>query len=66
MAIGGVKEKVMAAQREGMKSLIFPRRNKDDIDELPDYITQGMEIHYADEYKDIFNICFPDIDILSL
>lgn len=53
----------MAAQREGMKTLIFPRRNKDDIDELPEYITQGMEIFYADEYMDVFKICFPDMEI---
>jgi len=55
----------MAAQREGMKTIILPRRNKDDIDELPDYITQGLEIHYAEDYKDIFKICFPSIDITS-
>jgi ATP-dependent Lon protease len=53
----------MAAQREGMKIIILPKRNKDDIDELPDYITQGLNIYYADEYKDIFKICFPDVKI---
>jgi ATP-dependent Lon protease len=63
MAIGGVKEKVMAGQREGMKTLIFPRSNKDDIDELPDYIKQGLTFHYADSYIDVFKICYPDIEL---
>ena len=53
----------MAAQREGMKFLVFPKRNKDDIDELPDYITQDIKIFYADDYFDIFKICFPDYEI---
>lgn len=61
MVIGGVKEKVMAANREGMKTLIFPKGNKDDIEELPDYIKQGLTIHYADEYPEIFKICFPGL-----
>jgi Lon-like ATP-dependent protease len=63
LTIGGVKEKVMAAQREGMKFLAFPRGNKDDIDELPEYIKQGLTIYYADDYLDIFRICFPGVEV---
>ncbi len=51
----------MAAQREGMKIIIFPKDNKDDIDELQDYIKQGLTIHYAGDYSDIFKICFPGV-----
>ena len=51
----------MAAQREGMKIVIFPRLNKDDVEELPDYIKQGLTIYYAENYLDIFRICFPDV-----
>lgn len=51
----------MAAQREGMKTLIFPKSNKDDVEELPEYIKQGMTVHYAENYIDVFRICFPDI-----
>ena len=53
----------MAAQREGMKMLIFPKGNKDDIDELQEYIKQGITIYYAEDYLDIFRICFPDISL---
>ena len=53
----------MAAQREGMKTLIFPSRNRDDIMELPEYVTSGMDINYAEDYKEIFKICFPDVDL---
>lgn len=63
LPIGGVKEKVMAGQREGMKQLIFPKMNKDDVNELQDYIKQGLTIHYAEDYNDVFRICFPDIEV---
>ena len=38
LAIGGVKEKTMAATREGIRKLIFPKANEKDVNELPDYI----------------------------
>jgi ATP-dependent Lon protease len=53
----------MAAQREGMKIVIFPKGNKDDVEELPEYIKQGLTIHYAEDYVDIFRICFPDVKL---
>jgi ATP-dependent Lon protease len=53
----------MAAQREGMKTLIFPLANKDDVEELPDYIKQGMTFHFAENYIDVFKICHPEITI---
>lgn len=65
MTIGGVKEKIMAAQREGMKTLIFPIGNKDDVESLPEYIKQGLDIHFTREYEENFKICFPDIQIES-
>jgi ATP-dependent Lon protease len=53
----------MAAQREGMKIVIFPKLNKDDVEELPEYIKQGLTIYYAENYLDIFRICFPNLDL---
>ncbi len=64
LPIGGVKEKVMAAQREGMKTLVFPLKNKEDVEELPAYIKQHIKIYYADHYSEIFPIVFPGIAIL--
>ena len=59
LPIGGVKEKIMAASREGMRSLIFPRKNKDDIDDLPSFIKNDLTFHYAENYEQLFRICFP-------
>jgi len=54
-----VKEKTIAARRSGVKRLIFPAGNQKDWEELPDYITQGLEAHFVKDYKDIYAIVFP-------
>ncbi len=56
LPIGGVKEKTIAAKRSGVKTLIFPKDNKKDYDELQDYIKKGLTVHFADYYKDIYEL----------
>jgi ATP-dependent Lon protease len=63
LAIGGVKEKTMAAGREGVKKLIFPKANEKDIGELPDYIKEGISFFFVEDYPDVFKILFPDVQI---
>ena len=63
LAIGGVKEKTLAAAREGIKKLIFPKRNEKDINKLPDFLKAGIEFYFVDEYLDVFNIVFPKIKL---
>ncbi len=63
LAIGGVKEKTMAAAREGIKKLVFPKANEKDVGELPDYIKEGMTFHFVEDYLDVFRILFPDTKI---
>lgn len=62
LAIGGVKEKLIAARRSGLKVLIFPKDNARDYDELPDYLKKGLTIHYVEHYDEVFKIAFPDIN----
>ncbi|ACH38040.1 DNA-binding ATP-dependent protease La [Citrifermentans bemidjiense Bem] len=58
LPIGGVKEKTIAARRAGLKVLIFPEANKKDFAELPDYLKEGLEVHFAREYKDVYKVAF--------
>lgn len=60
LPIGGVKEKTMAAAREGVNNLIFPKANQKDIQKLPDYIKEGMTFHFVEDYKDVFDIVLAD------
>lgn len=60
LAIGGVKEKLVAARRSGLKVLIFPKDNVRDYDELPEYIKKGLTIHFVEHYDEVFHIAFPE------
>lgn len=51
LPIGGVKEKIMAASREGVNKLIFPKQNENDIRKLPQNIKEGITFYYVEEYN---------------
>lgn len=62
LKIGGVKEKTMAAAREGLKELIFPASNKADIERLPDYIKSDIKFHFVEDFADVFKIVYPGFE----
>lgn len=61
LPIGGVKEKMVAARRSGLKVLIFPKDNLRDYEELPDYIRKGLTMHFVEHYDEVFHIAFPSM-----
>ncbi|GAB6093873.1 endopeptidase La [Desulfatiferula olefinivorans] len=58
LPVGGIREKVIAARRSKIMELILPFDNQRDVDELPDYIKEGITFHFAEKYKDVFKIIF--------
>jgi Lon-like ATP-dependent protease len=58
LPIGGVKEKSIAARRSGVKTIIFPEANRRDFDELAPNVKEGLEVHFVDEYSQIFDLAF--------
>ncbi len=58
LPIGGVKEKTIAARRSGLRILVFPEDNRKDFDDLPDYLKEGLEVHFARTFNDVFRIVF--------
>ena len=58
LAIGGLKEKAIAARRSGLKILVFPEDNRKDYDELPDYLKEGLEVHFVRTFDDAYQIVF--------
>ncbi|XP_043647170.1 lon protease homolog, mitochondrial isoform X1 [Drosophila teissieri] len=61
LPVGGIKEKTIAARRSGVNCLILPVDNKKDFEELPTYITEGLEVHFATTYEDVYKIAFTDV-----
>ncbi len=58
LPIGGVREKIVAAKRNGIKEVILPTANLGDYDELPGYLRKGIQAHFADDYGDVAAIAF--------
>jgi ATP-dependent Lon protease len=58
LPIGGVKEKLVAAKRCGIKKVIIPKGNSRDLDELQDHIKKGLDIHLVDHYDEVYAIAF--------
>jgi len=58
LAVGGIREKVIAAKRARIKELILPEPNRRDYEELPDHIRNGLAVHFASNYSDVFAVVF--------
>ena len=58
LPIGGLREKSLAAQRAGLKRVIFPRENEADLDELPPESRKSLEFIPADKIQDVFAAAF--------
>ncbi len=59
LPIGGLKEKLIAARRSGVKVLVFPKENRRDYDELPAYVKKGIQVHFVEDYEDVYRVAFP-------
>ncbi|MNN23850.1 Lon protease [compost metagenome] len=59
LPIGGVREKVIAARRQKIFELILPEPNRGDFEELPDYLKEGLTVHFARRFSDVAKILFP-------
>ncbi|XP_053209491.1 lon protease homolog, mitochondrial-like [Panonychus citri] len=61
LPVGGIREKTIAAKRANVDCLILPSENRKDFSDLPDYIKSGLEVHFVDNYEQIFKLAFPDV-----
>jgi ATP-dependent Lon protease len=52
--VGGIKEKVLAAQRAGVKTMIMPAENKKDLIEIPKKVIRDIEFIYVEDVKEVF------------
>ena len=66
LPIGGVKEKVLAARRTGIKRVILPQGNKKDLRDLPDNVRQEMQFHFVDRVEEVLSIVIPGINVKPL
>ena len=55
-AIGGVKEKVIAALRSGIKEIVLPEENKKDLEEIPDEVKKKLQFHFVRNAEEVLKI----------
>jgi len=58
LPVGGIREKVIAARRVNIKELILPEANKGDFEEIPEYIREGISVHFAEQFSDVVPLLF--------
>lgn len=60
LPIGGLKEKTLAAKRMGINTIIIPKRNKKDVDDIPKYVKKDVNFIYADTMADVFEVALKE------
>jgi ATP-dependent Lon protease len=61
LPVGGIKEKVLAARRAGLKCVILPKENARDIDELTEEVQRSMRFEYAERIEDVLAVAIPQL-----
>lgn len=56
LPVGGIKEKILAAKRSGIKEIILSAKNKRDIDEIEKHYIKGLQFHFVDTVDDVLKI----------
>jgi ATP-dependent Lon protease len=59
LPIGGLKEKTIAARRNGMKDIIIPAQNVRDLDDIPAHVRKGITFHPVSRMEEVIAIVFP-------
>lgn len=58
LPIGGLKEKTIAARRNGVKTIIAPSQNEKDLEDIPDHIKRGIKFHLVESMEQVVEILF--------
>jgi ATP-dependent Lon protease len=61
LPVGGIKEKVLAARRAGLKCVILPKENARDIGELTEEVQQSIRFEYAERIEDVLSVAIPQL-----
>ena len=56
--VGGIREKVIAARRAGLRELILPEENHGDYEAVPDHVRKGLKVHFASTFDDVAQLLF--------
>ena len=56
LPIGGVKEKILGAVRAGIQTIVLPKENEADLDDLPEDVRKGLDVHLVDDLGEVLSL----------
>jgi ATP-dependent Lon protease len=56
LPVGGIKEKILAAKRSGIKEIVLSKKNKRDIDEIEKNYIRGLKFHFVETVDDVLKV----------
>jgi ATP-dependent Lon protease len=59
LPVGGIKEKILAAKRAGIREIVLCSENRKDIEEIPQEYLDGLEFHYVETMNEVLGLAFP-------
>jgi ATP-dependent Lon protease len=65
LPIGGLKEKALAAQRNGVRHVIAPRENAQDVDEIPEHLRAQLEFTFVDTVDEVLEVALEQARVVS-
>ncbi len=60
LPVGGIREKILAAKRAGIETIVLSKRNRRDIEDIPARYLDGMNFHYVDTVSDVIDYAITD------
>jgi ATP-dependent Lon protease len=61
LPVGGIREKVVAARRAGIRTVVLPERNRADVEEIPEEVREQITFVFAADYEDVRRAAFGDV-----
>jgi len=56
LPVGGIKEKVLAAKRAGIVTVILPKKNEKDLEEIPSHLKKGLKFHFVERMDEVIDL----------
>lgn len=56
LPVGGIKEKILAAKRAGIKKILMPKSNQKDVNEIKSTYLEGLQFHYVKKMSEVIDI----------
>lgn len=60
LPVGGIKEKVLAARRAGIKEIILPKKNKKDLEDIPKHVLKGLKFRFVEHMDSVIRMALTD------